>query len=213
MRRVIYDVVRLLLAISFILYGGSKLLDLQFQWGYQQFDKPIRRLGGMGLVWAFFAYSRPYQICAGCAEIVPAVLLLLRRTAPLGIVIYLPVIINVVLVDLCYSVQRGATEMALLLLAGNLLLIWLERARLSAALELLTRADKDPGDDMDRIHPVLRRPLVKVLVVIALLAAIFLLDSPFFTAVPAIGLFFAFAIIPRIFRRKATPGNEAITRG
>ena len=53
--------------------------------------------------------------------------------------LYLPVITNVVLVDLCYSVQGGATTSALVLLSGNVLLLWLERQRLLAALKILTQ--------------------------------------------------------------------------
>ncbi len=141
MRRLLYHLLRYYLAFCFLAYGLSKLLDLQFTWGYKQLDRPIRQLGGMGLVWAFFAYSRPYQICIGCAEILPAALLLTRRTTALGMLLYLPVISNVVLVDICYSVQRGATTQALVLLICNLLLISLERKRLLAVLKALTQVD------------------------------------------------------------------------
>ena len=139
LHRLVYDIVRFFLAFSFFAYGLSKLLDLQFAWGYEQFDRPIRQLGGMGLVWAFFAYSRPYQICIGLAEVSPAALLLTRRTALIGTLLYLPVITNVVLVDLCYSVERGATMTALILLAGNVLLLCFERRRLLAVLKILTQ--------------------------------------------------------------------------
>ncbi len=141
MRWLVYHLLRYYLAFCFLAYGFSKLLDLQFTWGYEQLDRPIRQLGGMGLVWAFFAYSRSYQVCIGCAEILPAALLLTRRTTGLGMLLYLPVITNVVLVDLCYSVQRGATIQALILLICNSLLILLERKRLLAALKALTLVD------------------------------------------------------------------------
>lgn len=59
--RIVYHVVRLFLAFGFLAFGTSKLLNLQFAWGYEQFDRPVRHLGGMGLVWTFFAYSRSYQ--------------------------------------------------------------------------------------------------------------------------------------------------------
>ncbi|HJT32678.1 MAG TPA: hypothetical protein VJ783_11610 [Pirellulales bacterium] len=134
--RVVYHLARLFLALNFLAYGASKLLNLQFAWGYEQFDRPVRQLGGMGLVWTFFAYSRPYQICIGVVEIVPALLLLSQRTTALGAVIYLPVIVNVVLVDLCYTV-RGGTESALMILAVNLLLLGLERSRILGACRCL----------------------------------------------------------------------------
>lgn len=142
-RWLVYHAIRLYLAVGFLAFGASKLLDLQFAWGYEQFDRPVRQLGGMGLVWTFFAYSRPYQIGVGCVEILAALPLLSRRTAALGAVLYLPVISNVVLVDLCYKVQQGGTESALLLFAANWLLIWFERSRISAALKQLL---KSPGE-------------------------------------------------------------------
>ena len=146
--RIIYHVLRLFLAINFFAYGVVKLVDFQFTWGYEQFDRPVRQDGGMGLVWAFFAYSRSYQICIGCVEVLPALLLLSQRTTALGGVMYLPVIVNVVIVDLYYTVH-GGTESAVMLLACNLVLLAFERSRILGALRCLitppTISDKTRG--------------------------------------------------------------------
>ena len=48
-----------------------------------------------------------------------------------------PVIVNVVLVDLCYDIPAGATVMALSLLGGDLVLLVADRHRLRLALAAL----------------------------------------------------------------------------
>jgi hypothetical protein len=78
-----------------------------------------------------------YQCVVGLAEVGPAVLLLFPRTATLGALAYLPVIVNVVLVDLCFGIAAGPTVMALTLLLCDLLLLAADRHRLRSALAAL----------------------------------------------------------------------------
>jgi uncharacterized membrane protein YphA (DoxX/SURF4 family) len=137
-----YPVVRGFLAISFLIYGIAKLADIQFNPAYQPyaFEKvPLEFLSGFQLTWRFFGYSRVYQCAIGFAEVGAAVLLLSSRTAALGAVAFFPVIVNVVLVDLCYDIPAGATGMALSLLGGDLVLLVANRHRLRLALAALIR--------------------------------------------------------------------------
>ena len=92
------------------------------------------RLNGFQLTWRFFGHSRTYQCVIGLAEVGPAVLLLFSRTALLGAVAYLPVILNVVLVDLCFGIAAGPTMVAITLLCGDLLLLVADRDRLGRTL-------------------------------------------------------------------------------
>jgi hypothetical protein len=81
-----------------------------------------------------------YQCAIGLAEVGAAVLLLSSRTAAIGAVAFFPVIVNVVLVDLCYDIPAGATALALRLLGGDLVLLVADRHRLRLALAALIRA-------------------------------------------------------------------------
>ena len=79
------------------------------------------------------------QCAIGFAEVGAAVLLLSSRTAGIGAVAFFPVIVNVVLVDLCYDIPAGATVMALSLLGGDLVLLVADNHRLRLALDALIR--------------------------------------------------------------------------
>ena len=142
MRSLGYRVVRGFLAIAFLIYGIAKLADIQFNRAYQPYafeDVPLELLSGFQLTWRFFAYSRVYQCAIGFLEVGAAVLLLYSRTATLGAVAFFPVIVNVVLVDLCFGIPEGATVMALSLLGGDLVLLVADRHRLQLALDALIR--------------------------------------------------------------------------
>jgi hypothetical protein len=137
-----YHAVRGFLALAFLNYGIAKLADIQFHRAYQPSafeDVSSEDLSGFQLTWRFFGYSRVYQCSIGLAEVGAAVLLLSSRTAPLGAVTFLPVIVNVVLVDLCFGIHRGATVIALSLLCGDLLLLVADRHRIRDALTALIR--------------------------------------------------------------------------
>jgi hypothetical protein len=58
----------------------------------------------MGLLWRFMEYSPVYSTFAGVMELAVVVLLCFRRTTTLGAVICLPVMGNVMLMNLCYGV-------------------------------------------------------------------------------------------------------------
>jgi len=140
MRSLQYHVVRVFMAIAFLFYGMAKLANIQFNPAYQPYafeEVSLELLSGFQLTWRFFAFSRVYQCAIGFAELVPAVLLLSSRTVTLGAVAFFPVIVNVVLVDLCYDIPAGATIMALSLLAGDLVLLVADRHQLRLALAAL----------------------------------------------------------------------------
>jgi uncharacterized membrane protein YphA (DoxX/SURF4 family) len=142
MRSIRYQVVRGFLALAFLTYGIAKLADIQFNRAYQPFafeNVSSDLLNGFQLTWRFFAYSRTYQCAIGFLEVGAAVLLLYSRTATLGAVAFFPVIVNVVLVDLCFGIPEGATIMALCLLGGDLVLLVADRHRLRLALAALIR--------------------------------------------------------------------------
>ena len=156
MPRLWYHAVRGFLALAFLNYGIAKLADIQFHRAYQPSafeDVSSEDLNGFQLTWRFFGYSRVYQCFIGLAEVGAAVLLLSTRTTPLGAVTFLPVILNVVLVDLCFGINAGATVMALGLLCGDLLLLVEDRGYLRYAVAALIRPSEGglvPGSGWGR---------------------------------------------------------------
>ena len=146
MRGLWYHTVRGFLALAFLNYGIAKLADIQFNPRYYPaaFERVwCDQLTGFQLAWRFFAHSRVYQFTIGLAEVGAAILLLSSRTAPLGAVLFLPVIVNVVLVDVCFGIHRGATMVALSLFVGDLSLLVADRHRLRRAIAALVRSQEE----------------------------------------------------------------------
>ncbi|MEW6737590.1 MAG: hypothetical protein AB1489_40285 [Acidobacteriota bacterium] len=137
--RLFYNITRFFLALAFIAYGLSKGLGIQFDFGAFYSHIPAKHLTGMQLVWVFFSLSRSYQICIATAQIIAAMLLMVKRTSPLGALLFFPTILNIVLIDIFYQVQPGPTIMALILMMGNLFLLWYNRDKIIEAIKLLIR--------------------------------------------------------------------------
>ena len=109
---------RYFVASVMLYYGFSKILKLQFPdltpgW----LDRHVGEMSPMGFLWTFMAYSRPYTVFAGIAEVIGGVLLLGRRTATLGALIIVAVMTNVVVLNFCYDVPAKLYALQLLVMA------------------------------------------------------------------------------------------------
>jgi hypothetical protein len=76
----------------------------------------------MGLLWKFMGYSTAYTFFGGCAELLPAVFLLFRRTALLGSLLAFAVMLKVVMLNFCYDVPVKLYSLNLLSLSMFLIL-------------------------------------------------------------------------------------------
>jgi hypothetical protein len=93
----------------------------------------------MGALWSFMSASIPYIVFAGLCEITPAVLLLFRRTTILGTLTAFGVLLNVVMLNVCYDVPVKLYSTNLLLMA--IFLATPDVRRLTRVLLLDRRAD------------------------------------------------------------------------
>jgi len=104
-----------------LVYGLVKIFHGQFYTDEFWKDTPLGELNGMQLVWSFYSYSPIYETFLGAIEVVVGLLIVFKRTTALGIVLFLPVMANLVLINILYQV--GALPSAVpLLLAGLILL-------------------------------------------------------------------------------------------
>ena len=104
-----------------LVYGLVKIFHGQFYTDEYWKDTLLGQLSGMQLVWSFYSYSPIYETFLGAIEVVVGLLILFKRTVGLGIVLFLPVMANLVLINIIYQV--GALGSAVpLLLAGLILL-------------------------------------------------------------------------------------------
>jgi hypothetical protein len=115
---------RYALAFTLIQYAIVKIIPTQFFVHLQnrQLSETYGQSSPMGLLWNFMAFSTPYTIFSGIAELIPAIFLLFRRTALLGALTSFAVLLNVVMLNLCYDVPVKLYSLNLLLLSALLIL-------------------------------------------------------------------------------------------
>lgn len=125
-------IIRYWLALSIATYGFAKILRTQFQTADYILDMPISAVNGMGLTWYYFGYSYALAIIIALFQIGGSILLLYRRTILLGAMILLPVMINIVLINVFYKISPGALINSITFSLTLLFFLGLHRKRLKA---------------------------------------------------------------------------------
>jgi hypothetical protein len=93
------------IALGLMSYGVAKLFPQQFPpIATGTLDRRVGDLTPMSLLWTFMQYSRPYAFFGGLMELAACVLLCFRRTATLGALVCVAVMMNVTLMNYFYSV-------------------------------------------------------------------------------------------------------------
>lgn len=110
----LYTFCRYATAAWMILYGFAKVFGLQFGTTPSIGDMPLRLVGGQQLAWAFFGYSSVYATLIALAEIAGGALLLWRRTTLAGALVLLPVMLNVLVLDVFYGIDAFVVVLLLL---------------------------------------------------------------------------------------------------
>lgn len=123
-------ILRYWLALEICTYGFAKILKTQFGIEYYRDDTPVGQLNGFNLTWNYFAHSYTLAVIIASIQIGGSILLLFRRTTLLGAAILLPVMINIVLINLFFDISAGAFMNSVLFSLGLLFLILLHRSAL-----------------------------------------------------------------------------------
>jgi uncharacterized membrane protein YphA (DoxX/SURF4 family) len=128
--------VRYALAATLISYGLTKILPpTQFPPPHpNRLLEPVGQLSPMGMLWIFMGASRAYTAFSGIMETIAALLLLWRRTTPLGAIVSTAVTLNIVVLNFCYDVPVKLYSTNLLLM--SLFLLWPDARRLACVLVL-----------------------------------------------------------------------------
>lgn len=77
----------------------------------------------MQLTWSFYSYSPIYETLLGIVEITLGLLVFFKQTTKLGVVLFLPVMTNLVLINLIYDI--GALPAVYPLFAAGLILFFI----------------------------------------------------------------------------------------
>jgi hypothetical protein len=128
------DWLRYLSAWMLYFYGVSKLTGHQLTVPPWVAQKPIGSLDGYTLTWYYFGYSHTYKYILGSIQVIGASLLLFRKTALLAALMMAPMMVNILLINIFYSITYGAERTAAFILGCMLLLLWHEREALFQVL-------------------------------------------------------------------------------
>lgn len=126
-------IIRYWLAFSISTYGFAKILKTQFETPDYRLDMPLERVSGMGLTWYYYGYSYTLAVIIACFQIGGSILLLHRRTTLLGVMILLPVLVNIVLINVIFGVTSGAFFNSVVFTLTLLVLLLLDISKLKTA--------------------------------------------------------------------------------
>jgi hypothetical protein len=103
-------------------YGFAKAIPLQMTFpGLFTLIEPFGNMSPMGVLWSSIGASQPYEIAAGCLEIIGGLLLFVPRTTTLGALISLADMSYVFLLNMTYDVPVKLLSFHLILIALFLL--------------------------------------------------------------------------------------------
>jgi hypothetical protein len=126
MLAVLYLGARYYAAFMLLSYGFAKVMGAQFTVLDSQLAKPMGDVSGFWLTWYYFGYSALYSSIVAGAQILGAVLLCFRRTALIGALMLLPVMVNIVCIDLWvirFPFDSGALRNAVFVLLALLIVL------------------------------------------------------------------------------------------
>ena len=164
------DCLRYFCASMLYMYGISKLLHLQFNMQSELVRQAVGSLSGYQLTWFYFGYSRVYASILGLTQVAGATLLLFRKSTLLGALLMLPVMANILLINMFILVNDYGPYLISALLCGSLLsIVWHQRATLFA---LLWSAQKEEALSSLRIHRFIRWSVVSATTAIMVSGAV-----------------------------------------
>lgn len=92
--------IRILLSLIFISYGVGKLIGGQFgNLTEQELSTPIQELSLFKVAWYLFDHQ-PFKMFIGISQIIAALLFLYRRTMIIGALMLIPIVANILIIDL-----------------------------------------------------------------------------------------------------------------
>lgn len=111
-------------------FGWAKICHLQLVMPASKLDLPYRSFSPSDLFWYFFSHSYLFGCIIAGLQIAGALLLLFRRTRLVGVFILLPVLANILLMDIFYDIGASVVVHASIMMAGVLYFLFIEFNRL-----------------------------------------------------------------------------------
>jgi hypothetical protein len=160
------DWLRYLSAFLLLLYGSSKLLGRQFSVPPGLALRPVGSLSGRDLAWFYYSYSHVYATLLGMIQLAGAALLLFRKTTLLGAAVVMPVITNILMINVFYFIAWGATCTSTFIFAAMVAILWRDRRALLGVF--WTRQAAEPAELRMRHRMIAAAVVLSVMVLMAI---------------------------------------------
>lgn len=117
-------IITFLLAFDLYSFGWQKIFHLQMVVPLGILDLPFNSLDGETLTWAYFRRSYPFTVTIALAQISGSILLLFKRTRLPGLIMLVPVLLNIIFIDIYYHLHTWVLVHAIVLMSGIIYLLY-----------------------------------------------------------------------------------------
>jgi len=117
------SICRCFICLLMLIYGLVKVFHGQFYTDYYWKDIPLGQLDGVKLVWSLYSYSPVYETPLGLIEVSIGLLVFFKRTTRLGVLLFLPIIINLLTINIIFSI--GALPIVVSLWVAGIILFFI----------------------------------------------------------------------------------------
>ncbi|NOQ73116.1 MAG: hypothetical protein GQ574_14010 [Crocinitomix sp.] len=130
------------------IYGIGKILGQQFYTSTSIPDElaamPIGLVPDFELAWTFMGRSFGYILFIGLAQIIGAFLLLFNRTKLIGILILIPIMVNIIVFDIFFLDEYGAVGNATIYFLMLITILVINKEKIGAILKKLVSTKVAP---------------------------------------------------------------------
>lgn len=122
---------RIYLFLTMSVYGWGKVAGNQFFIRGHVPEliarKTLLEATAHDIAWVFFGYSPAFLWFIGLSQALSAILLLFEKTRLIGVAMLIPILVNVIVVDICYGVSPGPLMSAIIYLMMVAAIIYFNR--------------------------------------------------------------------------------------
>ncbi|SDH36794.1 hypothetical protein [Chitinophaga filiformis] len=111
-------------------FGWEKICHLQLVMPISKVDLPYSSFSPSDLFWNFYSHSYLFACIIAGLQITGAMLLLFRRTRLVGVFVLIPLLANILLMDIFYEIGQSVVVHASIMLLGTLYFLFIEFNRL-----------------------------------------------------------------------------------
>lgn len=139
------------MALLISLFGFEKIINVNFAFSFHVDDSLASALTGQELTWKYYGYSYALSFIIALFQLVGSVLLLFRRTILPGVTILLPVMFNIVMINLFYHIGPITCFTSIVITLGLSYLLFLRKDDIIALFSQYKPTFPSVGNNLLRI--------------------------------------------------------------